>query len=66
MLTSSPAAAAPPSGEGRVRRDRKQVEFFQVEAKKEEEFVIPEGKGTKLRDIPNGKSEADHMAGAMA
>lgn len=49
------APAALPAGEGRVARERKAAQpVYQVEAKQEEEFVIKEGKGTKLRDIPNG------------
>lgn len=52
---AKPAAPPADAGVGRAKRERKQVEIFQVEVKKEEEFVIPEGKGTKLRDIPNGR-----------
>ena len=52
-------AAAPAAGEGdgtggRARRERKPAtEVYVVEAKKEEEFVVQQGPGQKLRDIPN-------------
>lgn len=51
------APAAAPEGEGRARRERKTVQHFQVAApKKDDGPVTFEGKGTKLRDIPNGKN----------
>ncbi|GAB4813480.1 hypothetical protein N2152v2_000526 [Parachlorella kessleri] len=47
-------ATGGPGTDGRAKRERKQVERFNpVSAEKEEHFVIKEGKGTKLRDIPN-------------
>jgi hypothetical protein len=47
---------------GRVKRERKVVEFFQPEeAKKDEDQEFKEGRGSKLRDIPNGEpSPHDH------
>lgn len=52
----TPASASTGTG-GRVRRERKQVEFFApVEAAKkevEEVLAVGQGSGTKLRDIPN-------------
>lgn len=50
----APLPEAGPEESGRVRRERKKVEVFQAETKTEEEPVMMEGKGTKLRDIPNG------------
>ena len=52
----SKAAPAPNSeGDGRARRERKTVQPFQVAAPKEEEPIVMEGEGEKLRDIPNSK-----------
>ncbi|PRW61174.1 DEK-like isoform X2 isoform B [Chlorella sorokiniana] len=49
---SEPAAGTDTGG--RARRERKQVERFQVEAKREtEEVAVPQGSGERLRDIPN-------------
>ena len=51
------AAPAAAEGEGRARRERKTVQHFQVAApKKDDAPVAFEGKGTKLRDIPNGET----------
>ena len=50
---AAPAPAA--EGDGRVKRERKTVQHYEVEKPKEEEPIMMEGKGTKLRDIPNGE-----------
>ncbi|KAL4438465.1 hypothetical protein ABPG77_000113 [Micractinium sp. CCAP 211/92] len=51
----TPATAEGTGTGGRARRERKQVERFvpTVTPKEEEPQALPEGKGSKLRDIPN-------------
>ena len=51
---TKPAAPTSAEGEGRVKRERKTVQPFEVAKPKEEEPITMEGEGTKLRDIPNG------------
>jgi|TARA_B100001142_G_scaffold133799_1_gene135131 hypothetical protein len=47
--------ADPEPAAGREKRERKStVDVYVVASPTKKEFVIPEGKGTKLRDIPNG------------
>ena len=48
--------------EGREKRERKApVATYQVVSPTKKAFVIPEGKGVKLRDIPNGAPPVCHV-----
>lgn len=57
-----PAPASPEGG--RLRRERKTVEFFApAVAPKAEETLIRDGKGAKLRDIPNAAFKLSKVTG---
>ena len=49
----APKEEAEPSGGGRAKRVRKQTEAFKPIAEEVKTVEIPQGKGTKLKDMPN-------------